>query len=67
VKASGPKHNPQPSLHPDLSSVKFTPTGRPSRPQKVRFAPDSALEGGFTSELVSGIRRRASIWHFIPA
>src|SRR6266850_8481477 len=23
--------------------------------------------GGVTSELVSGIRRRASIWHFIPA
>jgi hypothetical protein len=33
----------------------------------VQFVPDSPLEGGVTSELVSGIRRRASIWHFIPA
>jgi hypothetical protein len=27
----------------------------------------AAMEWGVTSELVSGIRRRASIWHFIPA
>jgi hypothetical protein len=31
-----------------------------------KFA-DSLLEGGVTSELVSGIRRKASFWHFIPA
>ena len=34
---------------------------------ETEFAADSPLEGGVTSELVSGIRRRASIWHFIPA
>ena len=31
------------------------------------FVADSALEGAVTSELVSGIRRNASFWHFIPA
>jgi hypothetical protein len=48
------------------SSVITKPSPRLHRsPTPERFVPDSPLEGGVTSELVSGIRRRASIWHFI--
>src|SRR6516165_3676804 len=36
-------------------------------PTPEQFVADSPLEGAVTSELVSGIRRNASFWHFIPA
>jgi hypothetical protein len=35
--------------------------------EEVRFAIDSPVEGGVTSELVSGNQVQASFWHFIPA
>jgi hypothetical protein len=36
-------------------------------PPKVRFARDSPLVGAVSSEPVSGMKRRASFLHFIPA
>jgi hypothetical protein len=56
----------------DVSEIKLAfqiPRERPTPniASGIRFAHDSALVGAVSSEPVSGMKRRASFLHFIPA